>query len=67
MGHRVPRGRAGGAEGAQAGLDLVASAQSSLAQGWSHCGAAARHIPAPCASTPACQARRKCFIYCCYF
>lgn len=26
-------------------------------------GAAAGHVPAPCASTPACQARRKHFIY----
>lgn len=57
----------GRAEGAWPGLDLVAAAQSSPAQGQSRCGTAARHVPAPCASAPPCQARRKCFIYWCYF
>lgn len=58
-----PGARQGVAEGAWAGLDLVAPAQSSLAWGQSHRGAAARHVPAPCASALARQARRKCFIY----
>ena len=57
-GHRVPWSRAAGSCGHPAGGTGTGPAPH---------GAAARDIPAPGASAPACQARRKRFIYRCYF